>query len=42
MPKLQKTKKTEKFIRIIPLGGLGEVGRNMTLLEYIQGSDFDY
>ncbi len=34
MPKLQKTKKTEKFIRIIPLGGLGEVGRNMTLLEY--------
>ena len=34
MPKQQKTKKTEKFIRIIPLGGLGEVGRNMTLLEY--------
>ena len=34
MPKQQKTKKTENFIRIIPLGGLGEVGRNMTLLEY--------
>ena len=34
MPKQQKTKKTENFMRIIPLGGLGEVGRNMTLLEY--------
>ncbi len=32
MPKTKKT--TETFIKIIPLGGLGEVGRNMTLLEY--------
>jgi ribonuclease J len=29
----QKSKKTEN-LRIIPLGGLGEVGRNMMLLEY--------
>src|SRR3989338_4118473 len=26
--------KTEKTLRIIPLGGLGEVGRNMMVLEY--------
>ena len=26
--------KIQKNLRIIPLGGLGEVGRNMTLLEY--------
>src|SRR4030042_1873680 len=26
--------KTKNYLRIIPLGGLGEVGRNMTLLEY--------
>lgn len=32
MPKTKKT--TETFIKIIPLGGLGEVGRNMTLFEY--------
>ena len=28
------TKKMEKSLRIIPLGGLGEVGRNMTLFEF--------
>ena len=27
-------KKTQKKLRIIPLGGLGEVGRNMTLFEF--------
>lgn len=26
--------KKQKFLRIIPLGGLGEVGRNMMILEY--------
>lgn len=30
---MKKSKKIEN-LRIIPLGGLGEVGRNMTLLEY--------
>ena len=30
MPKQKK----QKSLRIIPLGGLGEVGRNMMLLEY--------
>ncbi|MCD6429305.1 ribonuclease J [bacterium] len=34
MPKTSSRKKTENYIRIVPLGGLGEVGRNMTLLEY--------
>ena len=34
MPKTTTRRKTENYIRIIPLGGLGEVGRNMTLLEY--------
>ncbi|HOS12396.1 MAG TPA: ribonuclease J [Candidatus Pacearchaeota archaeon] len=29
-----KKKKTTDTLRLIPLGGLGEVGRNMTLLEY--------
>ena len=28
------TKQTEPYLKIIPLGGLGEVGRNMMLLEY--------
>ncbi|XOB42610.1 MAG: ribonuclease J [Candidatus Nealsonbacteria bacterium] len=32
--KTKTTKKTKNELRIIPLGGLGEVGRNMTLLEY--------
>src|SRR4030042_557257 len=25
---------TKEMLRIIPLGGLGEIGKNMTLLEY--------
>ena len=29
-----KKKKIEDTLMLIPLGGLGEVGRNMTLLEY--------
>jgi len=33
-PKIKPIKKTKNDLRIIPLGGLGEVGRNMTLLEY--------
>ena len=30
----KRTRKEEKPIRIIPLGGLGEIGKNMTLYEY--------
>lgn len=33
-PPTRTMKKTQENIKIIPLGGLGEVGRNMTLLEY--------
>lgn len=32
--KTEAIKRTKNELRIIPLGGLGEVGRNMTLLEY--------
>ncbi len=34
MKKTPKKEKKKKALRIIPLGGLGEVGRNMMLLEY--------
>ncbi len=39
MPKTQRTTQKEEspvqeFVKIIPLGGLGEIGRNMTLIEY--------
>jgi len=30
----KNTKQKEPYLKIIPLGGLGEVGRNMTLIEY--------
>ena len=30
----KKTEKTKADLKVIPLGGLGEVGRNMTLLEH--------
>ena len=33
-PSAQVLKMTKKFLKIIPLGGLGEVGRNMTLFEF--------
>jgi ribonuclease J len=32
----QSAKSNENCLKIIPLGGLGEVGRNMTILEYQQ------
>lgn len=31
---IEKTQKSDPYLKIIPLGGLGEVGRNMMLLEY--------
>ncbi|MDD3046464.1 MAG: ribonuclease J [Candidatus Pacebacteria bacterium] len=34
METTENIKQTEPYLKVIPLGGLGEVGRNMTLLEY--------
>lgn len=34
MPKKTKKRKPTGKIRIIPLGGLGEIGKNMTVIEY--------
>jgi len=33
---MAKSKKQRSFLRIIPLGGLGEVGKNMLLLEWVE------
>ena len=32
--KVKQAKPTGKHVRVIPLGGIGEVGKNMTLIEY--------